>query len=158
VNGLLNLQHGGERIGFGSLVRLVPQRRIGIIVLGNRTGASLVRSFETATAIALALPNSCPAAGPAAPATVSAVAGPPMPPIEQLVGRYVNKAGELSLDLALERGKVTARADSGGPTGSVDRLPDGRYVTGGQPFTFVRGRKTKHIYLFIAGRALRRER
>lgn len=154
------LQHGGERIGFGSLVRFIPERRIAVIVLGNLTGPSLIRSFETATELALRLPDNSgsPPELPPTPSPPSGnVSAAVIPPIEQLAGRYVNKPGELELELLGQDGQVVLRGNAGGQPVPVERLPDGRYKAGDQTFLFVRGGRSGRIYLFIAGRAFRRE-
>jgi CubicO group peptidase (beta-lactamase class C family) len=47
LRGVLAYQHGGVRIGFGSVVRLLPERRAGIIILANRTNGLLLRTLAT---------------------------------------------------------------------------------------------------------------
>lgn len=152
IDGHRMFQHGGERIGFGSLFRMIPDRRVAVIVLADRTGASLVQTFEAATRIALSLPTDVRTA----PVRIAGTARPrldqlPVPELDALTGRYAN--GGLRIDIVRQGGRVMMRGN-GDEAAAVDRLPDGRYVAGGQPFTFVRGANTGRVYLFIAGRAL----
>jgi CubicO group peptidase (beta-lactamase class C family) len=158
IGGRRVLQHGGERIGFGSLFRIIPERRVGVVLLANRTGASLVGSLEAATEVALAMQargGPPPTPGPAqAEGGRGQIAEAPL--LESLLGRYVNAPGELELELLMRGGRVMMRGNGESGPVPVDRLPDGRYSAGGQAFSFIRGRRTGRIYLFVAGRALRR--
>jgi len=45
---LAMVEHSGSRSGYGSIIRMVPSRQFGVVVLANRTGVSLAR---TATAV-----------------------------------------------------------------------------------------------------------
>lgn len=42
------VQHGGSRSGFGSLIRMLPEKRIAVIVLINRSGGTLNKTAEKA--------------------------------------------------------------------------------------------------------------
>jgi len=59
--GLQVVEHGGSRSGYGSVIRMVPSRRFGVVVLANRTGVSLTRSANAAIEAALK-PGPAPAA------------------------------------------------------------------------------------------------
>ena len=59
--GIRVVEHGGSRAGYGSSITMVPDHKVGIIVLANRTGVSLPRTV--AKAAELLLPQ-----GPAEPA------------------------------------------------------------------------------------------
>jgi CubicO group peptidase (beta-lactamase class C family) len=54
--GLPVVQHGGSRSGYGSFIRMVPSRRVGVVVLANRSGVTLARTADKATEVALNLP------------------------------------------------------------------------------------------------------
>jgi len=59
--GLDMVEHTGSRAGYGSFIRMVPSRKMGVVVLANRTGVSLPRTTEAAIAAALGpLPPSDP--------------------------------------------------------------------------------------------------
>ena len=60
--GLPVVQHGGSRSGYGSVIRMVPSRRFGVVVLANRSGVTLTRTADAATEAVLKLPPA-----PAAP-------------------------------------------------------------------------------------------
>ncbi len=50
------LEHSGSRTGYGSFVRMYPAQHVGIILLGNWSGALFPKSLAAASA-ALGLPN-----------------------------------------------------------------------------------------------------
>lgn len=63
--GLDMVEHTGSRSGYGSYIRMVPSRKMGVVVLANRTGATLPRTAEAAIAAALGpLPLTDTAEGP----------------------------------------------------------------------------------------------
>jgi len=41
VRGVPIVEHGGSRSGYGSMIRMAPAQKVGIIILANRSGASL---------------------------------------------------------------------------------------------------------------------
>jgi CubicO group peptidase (beta-lactamase class C family) len=47
------VQHNGSRSGYGSVMRMFPDQKVGVIVLANRTGASLTQTADAALATAL---------------------------------------------------------------------------------------------------------
>ena len=55
------LQHGGLRLGFGSLVRIVPEHRFAVAILANKTNGLLLRTLEKATELWVPLQPSQPA-------------------------------------------------------------------------------------------------
>ena len=142
------LQHGGARIGFGSIVRFIPERRAGIVLLLNRTGAVALGTLEALTA--LLVPEAAPPSASVAGADTVRTAQHP-----SLLGRYVNAPSELALELIDASGVVALRQASGA-TILVRRLRDGRYIAGGQPFAIVPGDQTRDSYLVIGGHALRK--
>ncbi|MEP7272439.1 MAG: serine hydrolase domain-containing protein [Acidobacteriota bacterium] len=48
-NGVRVVQHGGSRSGFGSLIRMFPDKQIAVILLINRTGGSLNKTVRKVT-------------------------------------------------------------------------------------------------------------
>jgi CubicO group peptidase (beta-lactamase class C family) len=47
------VEHGGSRSGYGSTMRMIPSKRFGVVVLGNRSGVSFPQTVEMATVAAL---------------------------------------------------------------------------------------------------------
>jgi CubicO group peptidase (beta-lactamase class C family) len=46
--GVRVVEHGGSRSGYGSVIKMVPEHRFAVIVLGNRTGVSLNKTANKA--------------------------------------------------------------------------------------------------------------
>jgi CubicO group peptidase (beta-lactamase class C family) len=150
VRGVRMFQHGGIRIGFGSVVRLVPEHRFGIVVLANRTSGVLLQSVEAATETLVPLAPLQPPGDSARALTPAEASG--------LAGRYVNAPGVLELELRSVAGELRL-VQPGVPDergAVVTRFPDGRLAAGGQTFAVVPGRSGRERYLVISGRALRR--
>ncbi|MEK6323175.1 MAG: serine hydrolase domain-containing protein [Acidobacteriota bacterium] len=53
--GVRVVEHGGARSGYGSVIKMVPEHRFAVIVLGNRTGVALNKSAEKAGELILPL-------------------------------------------------------------------------------------------------------
>jgi len=49
------VEHGGSRSGYGSIIRMAPEHRFAVIVLGNRTGVALNKTAEKALELMLPL-------------------------------------------------------------------------------------------------------
>lgn len=52
-HGVETAVHGGARSGYGSYMLLAPSRKVGVILLGNRTAAALPKSLEKAAELLL---------------------------------------------------------------------------------------------------------
>jgi len=44
------VEHNGSRAGYGSMIRMLPSRRIGVVVIANLTGATMSEAAEAAIA------------------------------------------------------------------------------------------------------------
>lgn len=53
--GLRIVEHGGSRSGYGSVIKMAPDHKFGVIVLGNRTGVALNKTAEKAMELMLPL-------------------------------------------------------------------------------------------------------
>lgn len=53
--GVRIVEHGGSRSGYGSIIKMAPQHRVAVIVLGNRTGVALNKTAEKALELMLPL-------------------------------------------------------------------------------------------------------
>ncbi len=101
--GLRLVQHGGSRSGYGSTIRMVPDRQAGVIVLANRTGASLPRTAERALELVLALPP--------APAVSGSTSAPPPPMTGREMAAYagVYSQGARRMEIVAKDGKLFLR-------------------------------------------------
>ena len=53
--GVRIIEHGGSRSGYGSVIKMSPEHRFAVIVLGNRTGVALNKAAEKAMELMLPL-------------------------------------------------------------------------------------------------------
>jgi CubicO group peptidase (beta-lactamase class C family) len=149
--GVKMLQHGGSRLGFGSVVRMAPQHRFAVIILTNRTGAFLPNTLEKATELALPLEPRVPGVPPR----------PMSMPISEMAtyaGRYVNQPGELDLELFVRNDTLLMRRPGATQASTVTKIGQGRFTASGQELSILAGPDNTPKYLHIAGRALRRVR
>jgi len=51
--GVRVVEHGGSRSGYGSVIKMAPEHRFAVIVLGNRTGVALNKTAEKAMELML---------------------------------------------------------------------------------------------------------
>ena len=95
--GVRIVQHGGSRSGYGSSITMVPERQFGVVVLANRSGASLPRSAAKAMEIVLGLAPDRRDTTPTAAALTS-----------QEMARYVGvySQGQRSMEIVARDGKL----------------------------------------------------
>jgi len=145
-------EHGGSRSGYGSLVRMLPDQKVAVIVLGNRSGASLSR---TATrALELMVPLS-PAVTEPAPRPVS------MTPAEmaEYAGVY-SQTAKPDAELFVKDGQLFLK--SGPATLPVTKIDANRFVVtrpgaaAPQEFMLTRGKDGRTLYLRQGTRALKK--
>lgn len=144
LRGFTTLQHGGERIGFGSVVRMVAEQRFGIVILTNRTGSYLPKTLEAASALAV----------PSRP--VPAKEGQPFTSLEARAGRYVNVPDTLAFEVIGSGNGFLLRRSGDTAAVALVRSADGRYVAGDLALVFVKGKRSGKHYMHLAGRSLRR--
>lgn len=147
--------HFGGGVGYGAVVRLLPDRRVGVIILANRTNALLNRAADAALD-ALLGDSAAPRATPAIPATPSRLSDAES---HALVGRYRN-AGAEALVLSMQGGELVLEDDPAllvrrvGPRTIAALLPGGavamRLVTVADGTGCI-------AFVFTLGRAFRRE-
>jgi CubicO group peptidase (beta-lactamase class C family) len=147
--GVRVVQHGGLRIGFGSLVRMVPDHRVAVIILTNRSNGLLLKSFETATELAVPLEPAPP------PPQRTPVAMSPSD-LSESAGTYQNGPDYLTIELIVENGKLFLRQV--GQEGKAEVLKTGpdSFAGAGTEFLLLRGRTSGAAYMHIAGHALRK--
>lgn len=147
--GVRVLQHGGLRVGFGSLVRIVPEHRFAVIILTNKTNGLLLKSLEKATELAV----------PLQPKAVSSSKQPVMmteAEMKNYVGAYENAPDYLRLELVTSDGKLFLRQLGANEKSEVVKVGDNIFTAGGQEFLLISGTNGKTKYMHIAGHALKR--
>jgi CubicO group peptidase (beta-lactamase class C family) len=99
VDGLRWLSHGGSRTGYGSLMRMCPEKKFAVIILCNKSGASLPRVAERAIELTLGV-----AAAERDPRN------DPLPATADELARYagVYSNGKTNVQLVMRDGKLCA--------------------------------------------------
>lgn len=150
--GVHTVQHGGSRTGYGSLIWMVPDKRFAVIILANRSGASLDKTAEKATEMFLPLtPKPAPKPPPELPISEAEKAA--------WIGTYQNVPTE-KIEIFSKEGRLfLRRATSELPI----RKTGENQISAGVPgnprqvqFTIVQGRDGKTLYLHSGGRAFKK--
>jgi CubicO group peptidase (beta-lactamase class C family) len=147
--GVRVLQHGGARLGSGSVVRLAPEHGFAVVVLTNRTGSFLPQALERVSERCLPL-------GPPPPPRAAAARPPSHEVLRELAGTYVNHPPDLAIELVLEG--TTLRLRRPGDAGAVEvtAAGDRLFLFGGQELETIPGPDGRTRYLHVGGRAFRR--
>lgn len=152
--GLDVVEHGGSRAGFGSMIRMVPRERAAVIVLANRTGASLPRTAARALESVLAI-------GP--DTTTRRPETQPLPAAEfdRYIGVYSQGAGS-DIVIAASGDRLTLTDGTNTYTLAkiaANRLAGTRAGSEASPatFVFVPGRDRRAEFVYRGSRALRRK-
>jgi CubicO group peptidase (beta-lactamase class C family) len=149
LRGVLVLQHGGSRLGSGSVVRLAPEYRFGVIILANRTGSFLPKTLERITEHCLPLaPEAASEKKP--PRSLTNLE------TERLVGRYVNHPDELSVEIFLDGGALMLRRPGDKSASPLLPTGDGLFSVDGQELSVILGADGAPAYVHLGGRALKR--
>jgi D-alanyl-D-alanine carboxypeptidase len=119
--GMLVYEHGGTMPGFSAIIRLAPERRLGVAILANLDNAPLRRAAQAAMAKAVGLPNASPPARTETPVTAAE--------LNARLGRYENRG---TADLVALDGRVTLSLD-GSPAMAVTRIGEDRYLARPKP-------------------------
>jgi CubicO group peptidase (beta-lactamase class C family) len=147
--GVRVLQHSGQRIGFASLVRIAPEQRFAVIILGNKSDGLLLRSLEKATELAIPL-QPRPASAPREPVVMTDAE------MKSYVGIYQNAPDYLRLELLVKDGKLLLKQVGQEATSPVAKVGDSVLTAGGQEFVLIKGSDGSVRHLHIAGHALRK--
>jgi len=144
------VQHGGSRAGYGSLIRMAPAQRFAVIIVANRTGASLPKLANAISEAMLPLEPE----QPALPATHSINAEE----LRRYAGVYVNGNSlfvlrESSGALTGGSGEVKLRFTQSGD-GFLMEEPVGAKTP--QRLDLVSGTNGRIEFVFAGGRAFRR--
>jgi hypothetical protein len=102
--GLKVIQHGGNIDGFNSMVAMIPEKKLGFVMLTNVSaspmgGDLMTLIFNNLAGVADAPPALPAATGTGTPADASAA--------KDLIGQYAMPSGEASVDIREADGKVT---------------------------------------------------
>ncbi len=142
--------HGGSRMGYGSLIRMAPEHRAAVIVVANRTGASLARTAGLALRMLVPMP---PETKPE-PQAGMPIAESDFP---KFTAVYAN--GPSRIEIVAEGGKLMV-SRLGGKAPLVWHGGD-RYSIGSsegpQNAVFVPAADGRIEYIFRGGRALARQ-
>lgn len=147
ADGLRWWSHNGSRTGYGSLVRLCPDRKFAVIILCNKTGANLPAIADHAADLALGIPRPAAPARPVLPMDAAEMA--------RYAGTYTN--GRTNLVLRVANGRLMAA--TGGEISKRGPRHFVRAATAGSPaleFTLVADAAGRITHLSARGRAWRR--
>jgi CubicO group peptidase (beta-lactamase class C family) len=143
--GVRFLEHSGERTGYGSIIRMIPVRRVAVIVVTNQTGETLPETAEKALELATPLaPKPADVSQPAQQITPDDIA--------RIAGTYQNGAGRLEI---FERDHHLF-----GRTGAKDvefvKNNESSYEAGNSTLIMIAGEDRRVEYVFFNGRAFAR--
>lgn len=118
-NGMTVVQHGGNIDGFNALVAMIPEKKVGFVMLTNVSGSPL--GGELMPIVWENLVGKPPVKEPAAEVA-----------IEKEVGKYNFAAAGFDIDVQLNEGKLQAVVP-GQPTYTLERVSGRKYKLGGAP-------------------------
>ena len=144
------VEHEGSRAGYGSLIRMAPERKFAVIITANRTGSDMPKLAETISEEMLPLEPETHKEAPTHPLSAAE--------LQRFAGVYVNGANHIELDIAGgeldggpgERKTRFTRAGEGFLSGE-DRSGETRRLT------LVPDPAGRIQYVFSGGRAFRRK-
>ncbi len=133
-NGLKVVEHGGNIDGFNSLVAMIPEKKLGFVMLTNVSGSSLGSEL-----MPIVWENILgkPDAPKSDTATVSA---------DKEVGKYKFEAAGFDIDVQMKDGKLVAIVP-GQPTYELQNVGGRKYKLGGAPDGFFVTFKDDSAYL-----------
>lgn len=147
--GVRALQHGGLRIGFGSVVRMIPEHRFAVIILTNRSDALLLRSLEVATELAVPLQ-------PASPAPARTPIAMEEAELRRYAGVYQNAPDYLTLELVVAGGKLFLRQLGHAGMTEVVKVGTNSFTAGNTGFLLIPSRTGDGMFMHISAHALRK--
>jgi D-alanyl-D-alanine carboxypeptidase len=144
------VEHGGSIPGFGASVRMLPDRKAAVVILVNKSGATLAKTSERA--LELLAPLQPALAPPTAPIAMDGSE------ISKYAGSYTNPPTRI--DLIAREGKLYLKR--GAQEAEVVKVGDLRFLTvsaGGAPaqrFTLLPGPDGQIAFLHTGSRAFKK--
>jgi CubicO group peptidase (beta-lactamase class C family) len=134
-NGMTVVQHGGNIDGFNSLVAMIPEKKLGFVMLTNVSASSLGGEL-----MPIVWENML--GKPTPPASDAGAAVPP----EKEAGKYRLEAAGVDIEIKWSDGKLTASVP-GQPTYTLEPVSGRRYKLTGAPEGFFMTFKEKEMFL-----------
>jgi hypothetical protein len=144
--GMRWVEHCGSRAGYGSTIRMAPDRKFAVIAVANRSGSGMPKLVDAISEAMLPLDAKSPAERAAHPLEAAE--------LRRCAGIYVNGSSKIALE-----------EDGGALNGSIDGTKT-RFSRGGDRFLLGEGPPAKLVlvpdsngeieFVFVNGRAFRR--
>ncbi|MGD0296192.1 MAG: serine hydrolase domain-containing protein [Bryobacteraceae bacterium] len=140
------VEHGGSRAGYGSTIRMVPDRKFAVIIVANRSGSGMPKLADAISEAVLALDPKSEREPAAHPLTTEE--------LHRCAGAYVN--GTSKVELEPDGGALKASID--GTFERITRAGDKFLLGDGQPskLVLVPDSNGRIEFVFVNGRAFRR--
>jgi CubicO group peptidase (beta-lactamase class C family) len=132
-NGMKVVQHGGNIDGFNSLVAMIPEKKLGFVMLTNVSGSSL--GGELMPVVWKNILGDPDAGKPVSAAT-----------LEKEAGKYKFEAAGFDIEVKMQDGKLVAVVP-GQPTYTLENVKDRKYKLAGAPDGFFITFTDKDAYL-----------
>jgi hypothetical protein len=130
-NGMKVVQHGGNIDGFNSLVAMIPEKKLGFVMLTNVSGSPLGNELMPIVwENILGNPN----------------AGKTTSGAEKEVGKYRLEAAKIDIEIKMDNGKLTMTVP-GQPTYTLENVGARRYKLAGAPDGYFVTFKDTEAYL-----------
>jgi hypothetical protein len=134
--GLKVVQHGGNIDGFNSLVAMIPEKKLGFVMLTNVSGSPLGSEL-----MPMVWENIL--GNPDSPAVQNQIAANDSP---DETGKYRLEAAGFDIEIKMQDGKLSAVVP-GQPTYSLEKVSNRRYKLSGAPEGFFVTFKDSGLYL-----------
>jgi CubicO group peptidase (beta-lactamase class C family) len=145
--GLREVGHAGSRSGYGSTIRMVPSRRVGVVVLANRTGVGMTRTAEAAIEAVLKL-----APEPTSPTQM------PMPTSAADLARFTGEYSQGLRRITIEAKGSELMIRLEGDERVLQKTGDLEFKAAGARFVFVSGPSGAITFLHNGGRSWKKVR
>jgi CubicO group peptidase (beta-lactamase class C family) len=138
------VEHGGSRAGYGSTIRMAPERKFAVIIVANRTGSGMPKLADAISEAALDLDPKAKPRPPTHPLD--------LPESRRYAGTYVN--GTAKIELEAETGGMKANIDE--TVVRFSRAGDKFLLNDETKLVLVPDASGGTEFVFINGRAFRR--